>query len=326
VVWYRFDEAAPDEAGGDTAVDSSGNGRNGTIELIGTDWTAVADGGAQATATLDASVPLNDQLTRSLRLDLTSVTAGQRAGMANAGYFGVPVVPGRVYRVSFLAKAAGDFDGPLTVSLESQDGAQAYASANVPGLKADWRRFTATLKVPHSVAESADGRFVISVDNRGPHPVSVPDGAVDTRWNWKQTIGPIWERPGHENSAWGYWSDDGLGLLEFLRLAEDLGATPVIGVWAGLTLDGTIIAQDELAPYVQDALDLIEYVTGPVTSTWGARRAADGHPAPFRIPYLEIGNEDFLNGGTASYNDYRYPMFSSSRRPRCSTATLAAGR
>jgi alpha-L-arabinofuranosidase len=64
-----------------------------------------------------------------------------------------------------------------------------------------------------------------------------------------------------------------------------------------------------MAPYVQDALDEIEYAIGPVTSPWGARRAADGHPAPFPTPYIEVGNEDFLNGGTASYNDYRYPMF-----------------
>jgi hypothetical protein len=247
VVWYRFDEAA-----GDTAVDSSGNGRNGTIELIGTDWTAVADGGAQASAALDASTPLNDQLTRSLRLELTSVTAGQRAGMANAGYFGVPVVPGQAYRVSFFAKArteaGADFDGPLTVSLESQDGSQAYASAQVRGLTADWRRFDTTLRVPRGATTT--GRFVISVDNRGPHPVSVPAGStvwlqvvsvfpptsgrgglrpdlteivaaihpkvlrfpggnyvegvtVDTRWNWKQTIGPICERPGHENTPPG---------------------------------------------------------------------------------------------------------------------------
>jgi alpha-L-arabinofuranosidase len=62
---------------------------------------------------------------------------------------------------------------------------------------------------------------------------------VGTRWNWKQTIGPVWERPGHQNSAWGYWSDDGLGLLEYLQLTEDLGVTPVMAVWAGLTLNGT---------------------------------------------------------------------------------------
>jgi alpha-L-arabinofuranosidase len=132
---------------------------------------------------------------------------------------------------------------------------------------------------------------------------------VDTRWNWKQTIGPIWERPGHANSAWGYWSDDGLGLLEFLRLAEDLDATPVMAVWAGLTLNGTVVAQADLGQYVQDALDQIEYAIGPVTSAWGARRAADGHPEPFDVPYVEIGNEDNLNRGTASYNAYRYPMF-----------------
>ena len=132
---------------------------------------------------------------------------------------------------------------------------------------------------------------------------------VDTRWNWKQTIGPVWERPGHQNSAWGYWSDDGLGLLEYLQLAEDLGAAPVMAVWAGLALNGTVVAQADLGPYVQDALDQIEYAIGPVTSTWGARRAADGHPKPFAVPYVEVGNEDFLNGGTASYNAYRYPMF-----------------
>jgi alpha-L-arabinofuranosidase len=353
VAWYRFDEAE-----GDIAVDSSGNNRSGTIELITTDWTSVADGGAAVTAVLDPGAPLNDQLTRSVRLDLASVTGGQRAAMANGGYFGVPVVPGQTYRVSFFAKASEPFTGPVTVSLESADGSQSYASDQVRGLTANWRRFTTTLRVPHGVTESAGGRFVIGVDNRDGHVTPVPAGTslwlqvvslfpptyggrpnglrpdlvellkeihprilrfpggnyvegvtVDTRWNWKQTIGPVWERPGHENSAWGYWSDDGLGLLEFLQLAEDLGATPVIGVWAGLTLNGTVIPQDELAPYVQDALDLIEYVTGPVTSTWGARRAADGHPRPFGTPYVEIGNEDFLNGGTASYNAYRYPMF-----------------
>jgi alpha-L-arabinofuranosidase len=131
---------------------------------------------------------------------------------------------------------------------------------------------------------------------------------IDTRWDWKKTIGPVWERPGHQNSAWGYWSDDGLGLLEFLQLTEDLDATPVMAVWAGYTLNGTVVAQPDLAPYVQDALDLIEYAIGPVTSTWGARRAADGHPEPFGMPYVEIGNEDFFDR-SGSYNAYRYPMF-----------------
>ena len=352
VAWYRFDEAE-----GAVAVDSSGNGKSGTIELFATDWTEVADGGASATPVLDSAVGLNSALTRSLRLDFAGVASGQRAGMANGGYFGVPIVPGQTYRVSFFAKATSGFDAPLTVALESSDGSTAYAMARLHGLGASWRQFETVLCVPRGTTESTDGRFVISVDNRTGHAATVPTGSsvwlqnvslfpptyrnrpnglrpdlVDllqnmrpkilrfpggnyvegstfaTRWDWKTTIGPVWERPGHENTAWGYFSDDGLGLLEYLQLAEDLGATPVLGVWAGYTLNGTVVAEADLAPYVQDALDLVEYVTGPVTSTWGAKRAADGHPAPFAAPYLEIGNEDWIDG-SGSYNTYRYPAF-----------------
>ena len=353
VAWYRFDEAK-----GAVATDSSGNHRDGTIVPVTADWTPVEDGGASVAASLDTGAPLNSALDRSLRLDVASAGAGQRAGMANDGYFGVPVVPGQVYRVSFFARASGGFRGPLTVSLESADGSRAFATAQVGGLTEAWQRFTTTLRVPGGVTKTADGRFFIGIDNRGrrvtpvaagtsvwlqvvslfpptyrnrpnglrpdlvgllqamkPKILRFPGGnyvegvTIDTRWNWKQTIGPVWERPGHENSAWGYWSDDGLGLLEYLQLAEDLGVTPVMAVWAGLTLNGTVVAQADLAPYVQDALDQIEYAIGPVSSTWGARRAADGHPAPFAVPYAEIGNEDFLNGGTASYDAYRYPLF-----------------
>ncbi|MBR7830154.1 hypothetical protein KDK95_27875 [Actinospica sp. MGRD01-02] len=352
VAWYRFDEAK-----GATAVDSSGKGNDATIELFATDWTEVSDGGASATPVLDSGVGLNSALTRSLRVDFSAVGAGQRAGMANGGYFGVPIVPGQTYRVSFFAKATAGFDAPLTIALESADGSTSYATAAVGGVSGDWRRFQTVLRVPKSATESTGGRFVIGVDNRSGNAAPVPSGSslwlqvvslfpptyrnrpnglrpdlVDllqnmrpgilrfpggnyvegstlaTRWDWKTTIGPVWERPGHENSAWGYFSDDGLGLLEYLQLAEDLGATPVLGVWAGYTLNGTVVAEADLAPYVQDALDLVEYVTGPITSTWGAKRAADGHPAPFTAPYLEIGNEDWIDG-SGSYDKYRYAAF-----------------
>jgi alpha-L-arabinofuranosidase len=353
VVWYRFDEAK-----GDVAIDSSGKGNNGTIVPVTTDWTLVLDGGGSMSASLDTSTPLNDQLTQSVLLNDISVGAGQRVAMANGGYFGVPVVPGQVYRVSFFAKVSGGFTGPLTVGLETTDQTQSFATAQVHGLTSQWQRFTTTLRVPASASTSTGNQFVIGIDNREGRVSQVPDGTsvwlqvvsvfpptyadrpnglrpdlvellqamrpkvlrfpggnyvegvtIDTRWDWRQTVGPIWERPGHENAAWGYWSDDGLGLLEFLQLAEDLGAAPVMAVWAGLTLNGTVVAEADLAPYVQEALDQIEYAVGPVSSTWGAKRAADGHPAPFDVPYVEVGNEDFLNGGTDSYNTYRYPMF-----------------
>jgi alpha-L-arabinofuranosidase len=86
----------------------------------------------------------------------------------------------------------------------------------------------------------------------------------------------------------------------------------VVGVFAGLALDGGIVPQDELQPYIDDALDQIEFICGPVDSKWGAVRAELGHPEPFKLEYVEIGNEDWLAGeelGWATYKEYRFPMF-----------------
>jgi hypothetical protein len=113
--------------------------------------------------------------------------------------------------------------------------------------------------------------------------------------------------PGHM-SPWRYFSDDGLGLLEYLKWCEDLHMQPVLAVYAGYSLDGEYVSPGaDLAPYVQDALNEIQYVTGGTNTTWGAQRAADGHPKPFPLRYVEIGNEDFFDG-SGSYNG-RFAQF-----------------
>ena len=130
----------------------------------------------------------------------------------------------------------------------------------------------------------------------------------DNRFDWKTTIGPLEKRPGHK-SPWGYRSTDGLGLLEFLQWCEDLHMQPVLAVFAGFCLNGRYVATgDDLKPHVQDALDEIEYVTGDANTTWGSKRAADGHPAPFHLTYVEIGNEDNLGGGASTYEE-RFAAF-----------------
>jgi alpha-N-arabinofuranosidase len=130
---------------------------------------------------------------------------------------------------------------------------------------------------------------------------------IADRFDWKKTLGPLTERPGHAG-PWGYRSTDGMGLMEFLLWTTDMGAEPVLGVYAGYSLRGDYVKPGaDLQPYVQDALDEIEYVSGPVTSTWGARRAKDGHPAPFRLQYVEVGNEDFFDR-SGSY-DARFAQF-----------------
>jgi alpha-N-arabinofuranosidase len=128
-----------------------------------------------------------------------------------------------------------------------------------------------------------------------------------TRFDWKKTIGDISQRPGHFNDAWRYWSTDGLGLLEFLGWCEDLKIEPVLGVYAGYSMrQGTIT--NELDFCVQEVLDEIEYVTGDANTKWGAQRVKDGHPAPFKLQYVEIGNEDNLGSGGRTYND-RFTKF-----------------
>ncbi len=126
---------------------------------------------------------------------------------------------------------------------------------------------------------------------------------------WKKTIGDLATRSGHWNDSWGYWSTDGFGLHEFLLFCEDLAMEPLYGINCGLMLGyngatNNTVPLADMGPWVQDALDLIEYANGDTNSTWGAVRAANGHPAPFNLKFLEIGNE---NGGPLY--DERYALF-----------------
>jgi alpha-N-arabinofuranosidase len=128
-------------------------------------------------------------------------------------------------------------------------------------------------------------------------------------FNWKITIGDLAQRPTHV-SPWNYRSSDGMGLLEFLQWTEDMHAQPVLAVFAGFTLRGSFVATgDALKPYVQDALDEIEYITGDASTKWGARRVADGHAAPFALNYVEVGNEDGLGGGGRTYEERFAPFY-----------------
>ena len=129
-----------------------------------------------------------------------------------------------------------------------------------------------------------------------------------TRYNWKNTVGPVENRPINEN-RWeytfphrfypDYFQSYGLGFFEFFQLSEEIGSEPLPILSCGLACQfqnddlSAHCPVDELQPFIQDALDLIEFANGPVTSTWGKVRADMGHPAPFNLKYIGIGNEQW---------------------------------
>ncbi|HUA68401.1 MAG TPA: alpha-L-arabinofuranosidase C-terminal domain-containing protein [Candidatus Saccharimonadales bacterium] len=308
-------------------------------------WSLVQGNGSAATMALDPSQPLNRELTTSLRLDVTEASQEHPAGIANSGYWGIPVKPMTRYHASFYAKAAPGFFGTVTVSIQADDSSAVYAKGEVSGLTQDWKQFKITLETGN-VDPTAKARYVLTLDRPGtvwfdlvslfpptwdkqpngfrpdlmqmlvdlnPKFLRFPGGnyvegdTIATRFNWKKTIGPLSQRPGHP-SPWGYRSTDGMGLLEFLKWCEDMGAEPVLAVYAGYSLDGQHVNPGpDLEPCVQNALDEIEYVIGPVTTKWGAERAKDGHPQPFPLHYVEIGNEDWFDR-SGSY-DARFQQF-----------------
>jgi alpha-L-arabinofuranosidase len=114
--------------------------------------------------------------------------------------------------------------------------------------------------------------------------------------------------------TWNYWSTDGMGMLEFLLRCDDLQMEPLLDIFAGYALDGERLSSaEDLAPFVQEALDQIEYIVGDTSTNWGARRAKDGHPSPFPLRYVEIGNEDVLDK-SGSY-DKRFAISTRLSRP-----------
>ncbi len=130
---------------------------------------------------------------------------------------------------------------------------------------------------------------------------------LEDHYDWKKTIGFLVDRPTHP-TPWMYRSSDGMGLLEFLTWCEDLHMEPLLAVFSGYALNHDHInAGKDLEPYVQDALDEIEYITGSTDTRWGAERARFGHPAPFPLHYIEIGNEEY-HDPSGTY-DARFAQF-----------------
>jgi alpha-L-arabinofuranosidase len=331
--------------------DDRGGSENKPTKAPG--WTLVKSPGAEAVMAIDNSVPLGPKNPNSLRLEITK-TGGGWAGVANEGFRGIAVRKGARHAFSVYLRAGGGWRGPVTASLEDPNG-HALDSAVIEGVGADWKKFERVLTAGET---SSAARLVLAATSPGtlwidqvslfpektwkgranglrvdlaemiaamkPAFVRFPGGCyvegnkLANAFRWKDTIGNLAERPGHWN-LWGYRSTDGLGYHEYLQLCEDLGAEPLFVINCGMAHEDHV-PLDKMGPWVQDALDAIEYANGPIESRWGAERAKAGHPAPFRLKYLQIGNE---NGGRL-YNE-RYALFYDAVKAKHPEIRLVAG-
>lgn len=293
---------------------------------------------AQGSMALDPQVRLNEVRKQSLKVTVESVAGGGCFGVVNTGYWGIPVRQGDAYSFSLIVKGDDALAGArLKASLRNAKLDKCYAEKTLDKVGADWRKLTCTL-VPNGT--DLDGRLVVSADKPGtfwlglvslfpPTYKNQPNGlrpdlvklladlkpsffrfpggcfaegvTLKDTFLFKESIGPIEKRKGRAN-LWGYHSSDGLGYYEYLRLAEDLGADPIFCINPGAN-NGCreVVPMADMAPWLQTAVDAVQFAIGGADTPWGARRAAMGHPEPFECKtfYLQIGNETEFR-----YEDY----------------------
>lgn len=255
----------------------------------------------------------------------------------NDGFWGMSLRRGVPYRLVLYAKG----EGPLTLRLDA-DGQPGSDTKTCP-VDSKWQRYETVLGVAKdtvrgSLVLNANGKPVNlgwaslmpernwngttlrpdlaqKVADIKPGFVRFPGGCfteandLKNRFKWSDSVGPAQQRTGIPRSFWGYPITYGLGFHEYLLWCEKMGAEALFVANCGMS-HSEVVPMDKMGSVVQEALDAIEYANGPATSKWGAERARNGHPKPFNLRYVEIGNENDYNWSFGGMNGYaeRYKL------------------
>ncbi|MBW3082110.1 alpha-L-arabinofuranosidase C-terminal domain-containing protein [Bifidobacterium phasiani] len=265
---YRFSMWARTASGGAMPV---------RVELAGDDGAPLADAGL--------SVSSRDWTRYEVTLSVPASSAADCAAYGGCGGGGTPREPWNgpalavrgTLRVMFLAEGVADVD---FVSCEP--------ASTYKGL------------------EHCRPDLVRALDELHPRFVRFPGGCIthglglDNMYRWERTIGPVEHRP-HDFNVWGYHQSFRIGFYEYFRLCETIGAKPLPVLPAGVSCQNTSqgpvpIADEDMPGYIDSVLGLIDFCNAdPETNEWAARRAGMGHPEPFGLEYLGIGNEDRID-------------------------------
>ncbi|WP_243735270.1 LamG-like jellyroll fold domain-containing protein [Paenibacillus turpanensis] len=293
-------------------------------------WTEVRYGDAEGQVTAASEAPLNDKNHQYVQLQVTN--PGDGFGIANSGYTGIALQQGEAYAFSVYARSSSGLSKPLRAELRGADetvyGACDISGITSDWKKFECTIESSATDPQAKLVVTAKDKAVVELDMvslfpektwnnrknglrydlaemldnmnpaflRFPGGCIVEGGALDNHYRWKNTIGDIAERETQRNQwANNYYQSFGLGFHEYFQFSEDIGAEPLPIIYVGIiscNSNPPTVPLDELQPYIDHALDLIEYANGDAKTTeWGAVRAANGHPEPFNLKYLGVGNE-----------------------------------
>jgi len=302
------------------------NGGEGLARWVREDKIVATPVPAWYTDGAEMALDTEDKL-NAKRLVSLDVKFAPGSKVYNIGYAGVPQEKGKVYNFYMFAKAV-NAPVKVTVALESECGC-VYAEKTFTVSDNSFCRYDASFV---ATADDKNARLVLKsccggevkfgftslmpadtynghglrtdlmeiLKAMNPKFLRFPGGCIvegftyETAMRFPNTIGPVWERPSHI-LMWHYRTTNGLGFHEYLQMCEDLDMEPMYVFNCGLTCQGRapeLFEGEELDQLLQEAIDAIEYATAPADSKWGKVRAAAGHPEPFKMTYIEIGNEN----------------------------------
>ena len=266
----------------------------------------------------------------------------------NHGFFGIGVEKDKTYRVSLWARCPNGGESQLWVDLvdnSTMGESQMFSNGGIKVSGKDWKKYTVEITSKKTLEKAAirlynDDKNTTDIEHFSMFPKDTYNGhenglrkdlcealadmkpgvfrfpggciveGVDlaTRYQWKNTVGPVENRPLNEN-RWQstftrrlfphYYQSYGLGFYEYFLLAEEMGAEPLPVLNCGMACqfqnkgDAHNAHGEELEQYIQDCIDLVEFANGSTDTKWGKLRADMGHPAPFNMKYLGVGNEQW---------------------------------
>jgi alpha-L-arabinofuranosidase len=290
-------------------------------------WTLEPQGSSKATMEVVDVKPLHPANPHSLSLQIAENNGGVK--LVNDGFVGISLVKGETYNFFFHVRAEKSYKGKVIASLVDASGKVLTSNEFKIKNSGKWIKYSAVITAPVTDNQAKLSLDFTSAGNlwldyvslmpqktfmdhglrqdlaqtlaelkpkfiRWPGGCIVEGFTMSNRVNWKESIGERIGRKG-QFDLWGYHNTYNFGYHEFLQFCEDIGASGMFVCNAGLACsyrNGDYYELDEMGPIIQDALDAIEYAIGDVKTKWGALRAKNGHPAPFPLKYVEIGNEN----------------------------------